>query len=283
MTSNIPEKDLEVPFDLYVHAAKKDYEVEIENNEVVNAATNNYITCTTYEHLQKSKKEQKDGNLIYYVKINGENKQFFAKFISGILTSARDLYELGNGFVFEIEAVLLSEEEDKYIRATCKNNDDYLDERSYRLGIARIREFLKIAGSQLTDSICQFAYKLITNVNFARSSTLAGAKMNLADEAKSEDKEVKLVQKLKTAMDNSVYNRSDVYRNVVIGSVIHFMKCMAFIINRYIWHNHRTQSINIPTLVGLLASHGLDASFIKEYTKIQPKKTVAKKVKAPAE
>lgn len=271
MTSNIPEKDLELPFDLYVHAAKKDYEAEISDYDIVNEATNNYITCSTYETVRLSKQAQKESNLANYIKINGENKQFLSRFISGILTSAKDLYELGGGFIYEIEGVKLSEHDDKYIRDTNKTDENYNQERIYRLNLARINEFVRVCDKQLTDTICSFANKVISNVNIPRNSTLANARMQLDDDCKKEDKEVKLIQKLKTAMDNAVYGKNDIYRGVVINTVVHFIKCLAYIVNKYVWHNHRTQSVSIPTLVALFATHGLGPAFIKEYTKVEPK------------
>jgi len=280
MTSNIPEKDLEPPFDLYVHAAKKDYDSEINSSEIVNAATNNYITCTSYENVRVSKKSQKASNLTSYIKINGETKQFLAKLIGGVLSSAKNLYDIGTSFICQIEEVRLSEMEDKYIRDTNRSEKEYHEERSYRLNLARIHAFAQICNEQLSDTICSFVLKVIRNINIPRSSTLAGARMNLDDADKSEDKEAKLTQKLKSAMENAVYSRSEIYRSVVINTVIYFMKCLAFIVNKFIWHNHKTQNPGMPTLVGLFATHGLDTSFIKEYVKPADAPKPAKKTSA---
>ncbi len=271
MTSNIPEKDLELPFDLYVHAAKKDYEAEISDYEIVNESTNNYITCSTYETVRLSKKEQKNSNLVPYIKMKGDNKQFIAHFISGVLVSAKDLHELGGSFVYDVEGVKLSEQEDKYIRETSRNDKDYIEERAYRLNMIRINEFVKVCDEQLNDTICSFARKIIRTINIPRNSTLINASMKLDDDCKSEDKEAKLIGKLKTAMDNSIYSKNDVYRAIVINTVVHFVKCLAYIVNKYIWHHHKTQGISIQALIALFSTHGMDPVFIKEYSKIAPK------------
>jgi len=82
--------------------------------------------------------------------------------------------------------------------------------------------------------------------------------MQLDDDDKKEDNERKLVEKLKTAMDNSKYAENTVYRATVIDTVFYFMKCVAYITNLFIWYKHGPQNPGLDFFKALLASHGLE-------------------------